>query len=272
MRYLLTNDDGIYARGLSALYSELSRDADCLIVAPEVERSAVGHAITLNRPLMVRRTRKDGQFLGYAVSGTPADCVKIGIKELSEKPVDLVVSGINIGANVGINVIYSGTVSAATEGAILGIPSMAVSLGTFHNADYTFAASFARTMARFMLKHFAGQSVALNINVPPLPVQEIKGIAVTRQGKARLIESFDRRVDPRERLYYWLAGETQLSEQEDPDSDGSALSRGLISITPIYHDMTRYDALDGLRSLLTRERNLIPVVKCEPIDEEPIRG
>jgi 5'-nucleotidase len=165
-------------------------------------------------------------FLGYAVSGTPADCVKIGIKELSEKPWDLVVSGINIGANVGINVIYSGTVSAATEGAILGVPSMAISLGTLRNADYTFAAHFARTMARFIMKYFEKKSVALNINVPALPVQDIKGVAVTRQGKARLIESFDRRVDPRERLYYWLAGETQLSEQEEPDSDGSALSRG----------------------------------------------
>jgi len=263
MRYLLTNDDGIYARGLSALYKELSKEADCLIVAPEVERSAVGHAITLNRPLMVRRTNKDGNFLGYAVSGTPADCVKIGIRELSEKPVDLVVSGINIGANVGINVIYSGTVSAATEGAILGVPSMALSLGTLRNADYTVAADFARTMTRFMMKYFAGKSVALNINVPPLPRSEIKGIAVTRQGKARLIECFDKRVDPRERLYYWLAGETQLSEQEEPDSDGSALSRGMISITPIYHDMTRYDAIDGLKALLSQEDRLFPAMKCE---------
>jgi len=266
MRYLLTNDDGIYARGLSALYRELSKEADCLIVAPEVEQSAVGHAITLNRPLMIRRTNKDGSFLGYAVSGTPADCVKIGIKELSEKPVDLVISGINIGSNVGINVIYSGTVSAATEGSILGVPSMAISLGTLRNADYTVAADFARRMSRFMIKYFAGKSIALNINVPPLPRSEIKGIAVTRQGKARLIECFDKRVDPRERLYYWLAGETQLSEQEEPDSDGSALSRGMISITPIYHDMTRYDALDGLRTLLSQENNLIPIVKCERSD------
>jgi len=165
-------------------------------------------------------------------------------------------------ANVGINVIYSGTVSAATEGAILGVPSMAVSLGTLHNADYTYAAYFARNMARFMMKHFAGKSVALNINVPALPAQEIKGIAVTRQGKARLIESFDRRVDPRERLYYWLAGETQLSEQEEPDSDGSALSRGMISITPIYHDMTRYDALDSLKALISKEQTLSPDIKC----------
>ena len=122
MRFLLTNDDGLYARGLSALYQELSKDAECIVVAPEVEQSAVGHAITISRPLMVRQARKNGQFMGWAVTGTPADCVKIGLRELSDKPVDLVVSGINLGANVGINVLYSGTVSAATEGAILGSP------------------------------------------------------------------------------------------------------------------------------------------------------
>ena len=122
MRFLLTNDDGIYAKGLSALYQELSKDADCLIVAPEIEQSAVGHAITIFRPLMVRPARKNGHFLGYAVAGTPADCVKIGVRELSDRPVDLVISGINRGANVGINVLYSGTVAAATEGAIMGVP------------------------------------------------------------------------------------------------------------------------------------------------------
>lgn len=124
MRFLLTNDDGIYAGGLGALYRELSQIADCQIVAPEVEQSAVGHAITIFRPLMVRRANKNGQFLGYAVAGTPADCVKIGIRELAETPFDLVVSGINQGANVGVNVLYSGTVSAATEAAMMGVPSL----------------------------------------------------------------------------------------------------------------------------------------------------
>ncbi len=136
IRFLLTNDDGIYARGLLALYQELSKDAECLIVAPEIEQSAVGHAITIARPLMVRKARKNGNFLGYAVAGTPADCVKIGICELAGGPVDLVVSGINRGANVGINVLYSGTVSAATEAAIQGVPSLAISLDTHEEADY----------------------------------------------------------------------------------------------------------------------------------------
>lgn len=247
MRVLLTNDDGIYARGLSALYEELSKEAECLIVAPEVEQSAVGHAITISRPLMVRQARKNGVFLGYAVAGTPADCVKIGISELAENPFDLVVSGINIGANVGINVIYSGTVSAATEGSILGVPSLAVSLDTHdRDADFSFAAKFARKMAVFMLKHNPNKNIPININIPAIPEEEIKGVVVAKQGKARLVESFEKRVDPRGNIYYWLAGETRLSETEDADSDACVLNRGMISITPLYYDLTMHDILSDL--------------------------
>ncbi len=246
MRYLLTNDDGIYAKGLSALKEELSKDADCLIVAPEVEQSAVGHAITLFRPLMVRRAAKNGRFLGYAVAGTPADCVKIGVKELSDQPVDLVVSGINKGANVGINVLYSGTVSAATEGIILGIPSLAISLDSHRDADFSFAARFARKMAAFIAKNGPFTGTVLNVNVPALPESEIKGIAVTRQGQARLVENFDKRTDPRDNIYYWLAGETKFSAEEDPESDASALQKGMITITPLYYDLTCHAALADL--------------------------
>jgi 5'-nucleotidase len=246
-RFLLTNDDGIYARGLLALYQELSQDAECLIVAPEVEQSAVGHAITLSRPLMVRKARKNGSFLGHSVLGTPADCVKIGLGELTEGPVDLVVSGINRGANVGINVLYSGTVSAATEAAILGVPSLAISLDTHEEADYSAAARFARKMAAFILENPL-PNVALNVNVPALPEEEIRGVVVARQGRARLMESFDKRVDPRENIYYWLAGETELPSQEQDDTDAGALKRGMITITPIHCDLTRYDLLDGLRT------------------------
>ncbi len=247
MRFLLTNDDGIYARGLAALYRELSKDAECIVVAPEIEQSAVGHAITIARPLMVRKARKNGSFLGYAVAGTPADCVKIGICELAGGPVDLVVSGINRGANVGINVLYSGTVSAATEAAIQGIPSMAISLDTRQEADFSAAARFARRMAAFVLEHPLPH-VALNVNVPALPEEEIRGVVVAKQGRARLMESFDRRIDPRENIYYWLAGETELPDHEDEESDGSALKRGMITITPICYDLTRHDLLDDLKA------------------------
>ena len=253
MRFLLTNDDGIYARGLSALYQELSKDADCLVVAPEVEQSAVGHAITLFRPLMVRRAKKDGSFLGYAVKGTPSDCVKIGIRELSDKPVDLVVSGINLGANVGINVIYSGTVSAATEGIIMGVPSIAISLDAHKDADFSFAARFARKMAAFMLKDYSMKNIAINVNIPAVPEEEIKGVVVAKQGRARLIENFEKRMDPRDNIYYWLAGETELSDQEEIDSDACALRHKMISITPIYYDLTRYDVLAELSAKIKQQ-------------------
>jgi 5'-nucleotidase len=252
MRFLLTNDDGIYARGLTALYDELSKEADCLVVAPEVEQSAVGHAITISRPLMVRETRKNGHFQGYAVMGTPADCVKIGLKALSEKPVDLVISGINRGANVGMNVLYSGTVSAATEAVILGVPSIAVSLDSHREADYTFAACFARKMAAFLMKNPI-KDTAVNVNVPAIPEEEIKGVVVVRQGKARLLESFEKRVDPRDNIYYWLAGETQLPDNEAADSDAMALRRGFITLTPLYCDLTRYDALEDLAAKIRVE-------------------
>ncbi|MGD8372893.1 MAG: 5'/3'-nucleotidase SurE, partial [Syntrophobacterales bacterium] len=144
MKILLTNDDGIYSKGIEVLYEHLSRDHEVQVVAPEIERSAVGHAITLTDPLLVKPVDRNGAFFGYGVKGTPADCVKLAINEVMEQQPELVVSGINLGANVGINVIYSGTVSAATEGAILGVPAIAVSINTFRNPDFEPAARFAR--------------------------------------------------------------------------------------------------------------------------------
>ena len=249
MRILLTNDDGIYAKGLSSLYDELSQEADCLIVAPEIEQSAVGHAITISRPLMVRRAIKNGNFLGYAVLGTPADCVKIGIKELAEKPVDLVVSGINRGSNAGINVIYSGTVSAATEAAIMGIPALAISLDTHKEADFTYAAKFARKMVRLIINNPIIKSSAINVNIPCLPSEQIKGIVVVRQGKSNIIETFEKRVDPRENTYYWISGDS-ASASDAKDTDVAALAAGFITITPIQYDLTRYDLMDTLAEIV----------------------
>jgi 5'-nucleotidase len=252
MNILLTNDDGIHARGLIALYEEMTKEANCIVVAPEIEQSAVGHAITISRPLLVKRTRKNGRFFGYAIAGTPADCVKIGITELAENPVDLVISGINLGANVGINVIYSGTVSAATEAVILGVPSMAVSLDTRREADFSYAAQVARKLAVFIMKHPLLNPLALNVNVPVIPPKKIRGVAVVKQGKGRLLENFDKRMDPRDNVYYWLAGETQFTEKEDSDSDACALKKGWITITPIQSDLTRYDALETLRDTFSK--------------------
>jgi len=161
MKVLLTNDDGIYAPGLFALFQALKSDHELTIVAPESEMSAVGHAITLTLPLRVQEVKKNGSFYGYAVTGTPADCVKIAVQELLERPPDIILSGINPGANVGVNILYSGTVSAATEGAFLGVKSAAISLNTRQHPDFSFAAQFSKEIIRFMMKSGLNRSSCL---------------------------------------------------------------------------------------------------------------
>ncbi len=245
MRILLTNDDGIYAKGIEVLHEHLCKEHEVLVVAPETEQSAVGHAITLTDPLRVKPIDRNGVFFGYAVKGTPADCVKLAINELMEQPPDLVVSGINLGANVGINVIYSGTVSAATEGTILGVPAIAVSINTFRDPDFTPAASFICLLARQVAEHGLPPHTSLNVNVPAIPESKIRGVRITRQGVTRFVERFERRTDPRDNVYYWQCGSTPPLE-EDGNTDASALAGDYISITPIHHDLTNYDFLESL--------------------------
>lgn len=248
MRILLTNDDGIHAPGLRALYLALSHDFDLEIVAPEVEMSAVGHAISLSMPLRVKRVRKDGRFYGYAVSGTPADCVKIALQELLEEPPDIVLSGINLGANVGVDILYSGTVSAATEGAFMGIKSAAISLDTLGDPDFEFAARFSKEVVLFVAKNGLREGTALNVNIPALPPREIKGVRLTRQGMSRYEEKYERRVDPRGNVYYWLSGETPM-DNGTPGTDGLALRENWISITPIHYDLTCEEELKRLKTV-----------------------
>ncbi len=250
MTILLTNDDGIYAPGLVALYHELQRLGEVIVVAPESEQSAVGHAITLINPLRVREVALDGGVEGWAVSGFPADCVKIAMAELLPQPPDLVVSGINLGPNVGINVLYSGTVSAATEASILGVKGVAFSLDSYDkNADFTNAARLARELLEQVRDWNAwNNGVCLNVNLPNLPRAEVKGVKVTRQDTGPLVEHFERRVDPRRHVYYWLA-EINARPAADPDTDYGALALGYISITPIHHDLTDYHSLSDLLTL-----------------------
>lgn len=247
MKVLLTNDDGIHAPGLMALYQELKGDFDLDVVAPESEMSAVGHAITLAYPLRVKVVNKNGAFFGYSVTGTPADCVKIAVQELLETPPDIILSGINWGANVGVNVLYSGTVSAATEGAFLGIDAAAISLGREKNQDYEFAARFSREIIRFITENGLKTGTALNINIPAVPADKIKGVSITRQGISRFRERYERRVDPRGNVYYWLTGETPV-EEELSDADARALRENRITITPITYDLTCLEEVERLRS------------------------
>ena len=249
MTILLTNDDGIYAPGLMVLYRELQTWGEVKVVAPESEQSAVGHAISLTNPLRVKEVALDGGVRGWAVSGTPADCVKIALAELLPSRPDLVVSGINLGPNVGINVLYSGTVSAATEASILGIKGVALSLNSYdQDADFATAASLAReVLARIKNWQNWSNGICLNVNLPALPRDRIKGIRVTRQDTGPLVEHFERRVDPRKHVYYWLA-EINERKELDPETDYGALAAGYISITPIHHDLTHYHSLEDLRN------------------------
>ncbi len=236
---LACNDDGIDAPGLYALVQELKKIGDVTVVAPDKQQSAVGHAITMHYPLRVKEFKKGGKFFGYAVQGTPADCVKLAVKALLKRPPDLVVSGVNHGANTAISIIYSGTVSAATEGTILGIPSIAVSLTTYAPADFRVAARFARRLSEVVMKKSLPSGVLLNVNVPALPEKEIRGVIVTRQGKAVWNDTFDLRRDPNNREYYWLTGGLEEIDRE-LEFDQAAVRNHYISVTPIHYDLTDY--------------------------------
>jgi 5'-nucleotidase len=243
---LVTNDDGITSPGLHSLYHAMAGIGDAVMVAPDAERSAVGHAITTLTPLRVKEFALDGRPAGYAVNGTPADAVKIAVGALLRERPALVVSGINLGPNTAQNIIYSGTVSAATEARILGIPSLAISIGTFTDPRWDVAAAVATDVARAVLAHGLPEKVLLNVNVPNRPREELLGIKVTRQGDSGYEERFDIRNDPREVPYYWTAG-TYKPVDTDPDTDAYALEAGWVSITPVTFDLTAHTFLDDLR-------------------------
>ena len=243
---VLCNDDGFRSIGIRAIYKELAKHFKVVIVAPETEQSAMGHAITLAQPLKVRKIVEDNEFIGYAVNGTPADCIKLATTVLFDQPPEMVVSGVNQGGNFGTCAIYSGTVSAASEATIEGIPAIAVSLNSFENSNFGFAAEFGAKMAKIVLKNGLPDGVSLNINIPAVPYSEIKGVSITRQGKSRVIETFDKRVDPRNNDYYWYAGEIRIDEVDEA-ADCFQVSNKYISITPVHFDLTSYKAIDELK-------------------------
>lgn len=246
MKILITNDDGIASHGIAVLVSEIKKIADVVVVAPDTEQSAVGHAVTVSFPLRMTEFYKDSSFFGYAVSGTPADCVKIAFKEIFKTLPDMVISGINLGPNTGTHIIYSGTVSAATEGTILGVPSFAISLGAYKNPDFIFAAEFAGKLALLIKKNGLPKDVLLNVNVPAVPKEKIKGVRLTVQGKTKFIGALEKRVDPRDKTYYWLTPEI-VEVSGGPELDTIAMQNNEISITPLHYDMTAKDSMPIFR-------------------------
>ena len=242
---LLTNDDGIHAPGLAALAQALRRTARLTIVAPDSERSASSGALTTKSPLRLQPVNKNGRPFGFACSGTPVDSVKLAVHVVCrDDPPDLVISGINQGGNMGSDVHYSGTVAAALDGALMGFPAIAVSLCEWDNPDFTFAARFARTLARKVLQKGLPTGTILNVNVPAGNAGNIQDVRITRQGRGRFLESFDCRDDPRGVPYYWIGGER--AQPVGSDTDEAAITENIISITPLKIDLTHREFLPEL--------------------------
>ena len=239
---LVSNDDGIFAEGINALCKRLMSDFDVAVVAPDAERSNVGHAISLSVPLKVDTVHLPCGIMGYSINGMPADCIKIGVSALLKKRPDLVISGINLGSNLGIDVLYSGTVSAATEAAILGIPAFAISLDALENPDFSYASDFAVKLAKLVLKNKIPENTVLNVNVP---AGEVRGVKVVPLSKARYMERYEKRINPRKKTYYWLTGEF-MEETDVGESDSKALRDGFISITPLTIDLTDYHFMEQI--------------------------
>jgi 5'-nucleotidase len=249
LHILLTNDDGIMSPGIAILAETLSSEHDVIVVAPDVERSATGHAITIRTPLWAKEVKLGRRSLGYAINGTPADCVKLGLLAISKRHIDLVVSGINRGPNLGTDILYSGTVSGALEGAIMGKPSIAISCANWNDPLYESSAEFLLDFLKTYDTRSMPDMTALNINVPAVPPDEIRGWQVTRQSRRRYKDYFEERKDPFGESYYWMFGDI-VEDDPGSDSDYSAIREGYVSITPITAMMNVPGYAAELRRLL----------------------
>ncbi len=245
MRILLSNDDGYFAPGLAELAEALSKIAEIIVVAPERDRSGASNSLTLDRPLLVRRSHSGFHY----VNGTPTDCVHLAVTGLLDKLPDMVISGINHGANMGDDTIYSGTVAAATEGFLLGIPSVAVSLASKSAGNYATAARVAcELFGRFRNRPLASP-LLLNVNVPDVPYDQLQGIEVTRLGRRHKAEAVVKTTNPRGETVYWV-GAAGGAQDAGAGTDFNAVTHGKVSITPLQIDLTQYNSLDQVRSWL----------------------
>ncbi|HEX3032314.1 MAG TPA: 5'/3'-nucleotidase SurE [Bacillota bacterium] len=243
---LITNDDGIQAQGIRALTDALQGLGRLSVVAPDREKSAAGHSITVHAPIKLEQVEYSGADEAWSIDGTPSDCVKLGIQTLMDKTPDLVVSGINFGPNLGTDVLYSGTVSAAIEGIINGVPAIAFSLNTHQEPDFTYAKKFIRKLVGRLFTQGLSQETLLNVNIPNLPQEEIKGVTIAKLGIRQYDNVFEHRKDPRGRSYYWLGGQLATVENDD-DSDVVAIGRGEVTVTPIHFDLTNYRLITELQ-------------------------
>ncbi|MGE5632508.1 MAG: 5'/3'-nucleotidase SurE [Caulobacteraceae bacterium] len=248
MNILISNDDGIYSNGLYELAKALSSIGKVSVVAPDKEQSAIGHAITMHQPLRCKKIKMlDLDADAWWVNGTPADCIKLGIESLLKTRPDLIVSGINNGENLGTDIIYSGTVSAAIEGSIFNIPAIAVSYAKHGETGFSRPAAYALDIIKQVIEKGIPKGTVINVNIPNLEKSEnINGVKITKLGVKKYRNNFEERKDPRGNSYYWLAGE--LVEEDIPeDSDIYAIRKGYISITPINIDLTGFEYIDKLK-------------------------
>jgi 5'-nucleotidase len=245
---LVSNDDGITAPGIRALVEAVRELGEVVIVAPDSPQSGMGHAVTISKPLRLEKTDIYGDLLAYQCSGTPADCVKLAVDKVLHRKPDLLVSGINHGSNSSINVLYSGTMSAAMEGAIEGIPAVGFSLCNFaYDADFSIAGRVAKQIAHNILTNGLPQGTLLNVNIPKVTEAELKGIKVCRQAQAKWQEEFDERKDPNGRKYFWLTGKFVNYDKGD-DTDEWALANNYVSVVPVHFDLTAHHAIPFLNS------------------------
>lgn len=247
LRILVSNDDGIDSSGIVALAAALRTVGEVYVVAPDTQQSAVGHALTISDPLRVEEHYRDGALFGWKVNGKPADCVKLAVQRLLPERPDVVVSGINHGRNTAVSLIYSGTVSGATEGSVLGIPSVAFSLDSIDpHADFTFAASFAAWFVPIIARRGLPHGVLLNVNIPAVAESNVRGIRIAEQGESFWDDTYEERHDPMGRPYYWLTGKYVKT---GPDtSDDHVLDDGFISITPIHYRLTDAAMLEQIKT------------------------
>ncbi|MDO9511182.1 MAG: 5'/3'-nucleotidase SurE [Bacteroidales bacterium] len=246
---LITNDDSIHAPGLRALIEAATGIGELFVVAPENPQSGMGHAITVTAPLRFHPIFSDNAHQEVAVSGTPVDCVKLGEKIIMRKRPDLLLSGINHGSNASINVMYSGTMAATLEGCMSGIPSVGFSLCDYsHDANFEYAIPYVRDIIQKVLKHGLPDGVCLNVNIPAVKGEELKGYKVCRQGLGSWKEEFDERKDPRQRDYFWITGRFNGYEM-DEDTDNWALANNYISVVPVKFDLTAHQAMDHIKKM-----------------------
>lgn len=260
MNILISNDDGIAANGIRVLTEELSKKHNVYVIAPDRERSAAGHSLTLHTPLRVEEIdeAQTGAKKTWVTTGTPGDCVKIGVSAIlsKEEQPDFVISGINHGPNLGADILYSGTVSCAMEGAMLGIPSIAVSLASMHSdyEDFRFAAQFTSSLLEKIKEFQFPKKSILNINIPCLQAEDISGVAITELGRKLFTNAYEKRIDPRGKVYYWLAGEL-INEPVDAPTDIAAIRNNKISITPVTYEMTKTETIADLDKILCSSGN-----------------